>query len=90
METELAGQIDEGEQMRITAAAKVPEDMLKSYEQIRRRKKGLTPVCAELNDELKCGSCHLKNNAESRISVTKGKVVLCDNCGSILYLPGTV
>lgn len=87
MEMDLSDQIVDNESKRGAAANKVDEDKLSTYERIRKHKKGLTPVCAELNDELKCGSCHLRNNAESRISLTKGNMVLCDNCGSILYLP---
>jgi len=86
MESDLKSQIADNEARREAAQGKVDEDKLSTYERIRKHKKGLTPVCAELNDELKCGSCHLRNNKESLISLTKGSMVLCDNCGSILYL----
>lgn len=71
---------------RAEAVKTIPNETLEIYEKIRKRKKDQTPALALLNSELKCGSCHLKNNPESRISITKGKVVFCDNCGAILYL----
>ncbi len=79
-------EIDELQSRRPAITETVPQKTLDLYERIRKSKKDKLLAVAELNEEYKCGSCHLSNNHETKISIMKEKTVLCSNCSAILYL----
>ena len=72
------------EEQRATAAAKIPEELLSSYERLYKKHKGkaVNAVTAEKN----CTGCHVKVTPTTFVQAkSEDTVAECDNCGAILY-----
>ncbi|MBI4423638.1 MAG: hypothetical protein HY554_07925 [Elusimicrobia bacterium] len=63
----------------------IPEDVLKHYEHLRKRKQGvaLAPVLKNI-----CGACRIMLPPQVIVEVTKATAIsTCESCYRILYLP---
>ena len=70
-------------QQRNARAEKLPLNIIKQYENIRKNKKG--PVVVEIKDFI-CGGCHRNLPLQVVDQVRQGKeIILCDHCQRILY-----
>jgi len=75
-------QLAENEAERKGITAKVPADLLKSYERIRKKWRGV--VVAEANDG-RCGGCMITLRAQFAQDLRKGdQLMFCESCGRIL------
>jgi len=64
---------------------KVPSDQIKLYDQIFAKKNGI--VLSPLWDEF-CSMCHMRIRPQMVNELLAGsKIILCENCGRILYHP---
>ncbi len=65
--------------------AGLPEDVLKRYEYLRKRKPdgvALAPLRKNL-----CGACRISLPPQMTVEVMKGSMVTCESCQRILYIP---
>ena len=67
-------------------AAKVPDELLASYERLLKGKDGSAPVAKV--DNGCCGNCHMRVTMQTMNELSKGKLVSCDNCQHLLYMDG--
>ena len=64
---------------------RVPSDQLNLYDQIFTKKNGI--VLSPLRDEF-CSMCHMRIRPQMVNELLAGnKIILCENCGRILYYP---
>jgi uncharacterized protein len=77
---------NESEKERDPILEKVPSDLMRRYDRLRRNyKKG--PIVVPLNNEV-CGGCHMHILAQTVNEVMEGdKVHGCQHCGRLLYHP---
>ena len=64
-------------------AANVDADMMARYLEVKQH---VTPPIAQLNGD-RCGFCNMSMPAAVMNEVGSGKIVECDNCGRILFVP---
>ena len=87
-EKELAADTETLNKMRARTeqeAKKLPKDMLERYTAIKQH---CTPPMAKLVNG-QCGGCFMSLAGATLLDIQKGdKIVVCDNCGRILYDPG--
>jgi len=70
-------------QQRNAKTEKLPLNIIKQYENIRKNKKG--PVVVEIKDFM-CGGCHRNLPLQVVDQVRQGNdIILCDHCQRILY-----
>jgi len=67
-----------------TVEATLPEDFRLAYERLARSK---GPEALATMDGENCGGCNQKVTANMHNSLLTGKVVTCQSCGRVLYLP---
>ncbi len=64
----------------------VPDEVLRKYERLRtsphHREHGR--VLVPIRDKT-CDSCHMSVNAQTVVNAKKGRMVTCEDCGSLLY-----
>ncbi len=67
-------------------AAAVDPAILKRYDRLRTaRNNNPTKPCFVPVDDGSCGRCHLSVTSQEINDTLKGKVVLCNSCGALLY-----
>lgn len=67
-------------------AATVDPTILKRYDRLRTsRNNNPTKPCFVSVDDGCCGRCHLSVTSQEANDTLKGKVVLCNSCGALLY-----
>ncbi len=67
-------------------AAAVGPAILKRYDRLRTaRNNNPTKPCFVPVDDGSCGRCHLSVTSQEINDTLKGKVVLCNSCGALLY-----
>lgn len=64
-------------------AASVEAGLMERYREVKQH---VTPPIAQLNGN-RCGCCNMSMPAAVMNEVGSGKLVECDNCGRILYVP---
>lgn len=90
-ETAIGTEIEGEEARRQAAAATLPEEMLKVYEQMRRELGGVAIAVLEAGG--RCGGCHLTLPASEVARIKReplDALIRCDQCGRILLRPEAV
>lgn len=76
--------IEELESTRQELLEFVPMDKRSRYERMISRSKG-QPVLVPIQAADMCGNCHMNVSAQDRVNAKNGCLVLCQNCGALLY-----
>lgn len=72
---------------RDAAASNLEPPLLARYNRLRSAKNvpRTRPVVVPITSAKSCGKCHMAVTKQEELDARKGKLVLCGNCGAIIY-----